>query len=111
LRLTPKILWAWVSTLGHIPFHLISSREKRSMIKKIDHIGIAVKSIEEALIFYESLGLKMAHTEAESEQRVVVAFMPAGESEVELIEPIEEDGPVAPFLQNRRVVAALHLTC
>lgn len=79
------------------------------MIKKIDHIGIAVKSIEEALIFYESLGLKMAHTEAELEQRVVVAFMPAGESEVELVEPIEEDGPVARFLQRRG--EGLHHIC
>jgi methylmalonyl-CoA epimerase len=71
------------------------------MIKKIDHIGVAVKSIEEALIFYQDLGLKVAHTEAEWEQRVVVAFMPAGESEVELIEPIDKDGPMARFLQKR----------
>jgi len=71
------------------------------MIRKIDHIGIAVKNIEEALTFYKTLGLRMAHTEAVSEQQVVVAFMPAGESEVELIEPIEEDGPVAQFLQKR----------
>ncbi len=71
------------------------------MIKKIDHIGIAVKSIEETLAFYKTLGLRLAHTEAESEQRVVVAFLPAGESEVELIEPIDEEGPAARFLEKR----------
>jgi methylmalonyl-CoA epimerase len=71
------------------------------MIKKIDHIGIAVKSIEETLAFYKTLGLSLAHTEAESEQRVVVAFLPAGKSEVELLEPIDEEGPVARFLVKR----------
>ncbi len=82
-------------------FHLMSSEEKTGMIKKIDHIGIAVDSIEEALTLYQSLGLTVAHTEAELEQRVVVAFMPAGESEVELLEPIDEEGPVARFLEKR----------
>lgn len=72
------------------------------MIKRIDHIGIAVKSIEETLAFYEeALGLKVATTEAEADQRVVVAFLPAGESEVELVEPIDDDGPVARFINKR----------
>jgi len=72
------------------------------VIKRIDHIGIAVKSIEETLRFYEeALGLKVTTTEAEPDQRVVVAFLPAGESEVELVEPIDENGPVARFIQKR----------
>jgi len=71
------------------------------VIKKIDHIGIAVKSIEETLAFYKTLGLRLAHTEVVSEQRVMVAFLPAGESEVELLEPIDEEGPVARFLDKR----------
>lgn len=71
------------------------------MIRKIDHIGIAVESIEEALTFYQRLGLEVTRTEAEWGQRVVVAFMPAGESEIELIEPIEQDGAVARFLHKR----------
>jgi methylmalonyl-CoA epimerase len=61
------------------------------------------------LAFYKTLGLRLAHTEAESEQRVVVAFLPAGESEVELIEPVEEDGPVARFLEKRG--EGLHHIC
>lgn len=72
------------------------------MIKRINHIGIAVRSIEETLKFYEeALGLKVTTTEAEPDQRVVVAFLPAGESEVELVEPIDEDGPVARFMRKR----------
>lgn len=72
------------------------------MIKRIDHIGIAVKSIHKTLDFYrETLGLELAHTEAEPEQRVLVAFLPAGEAEVELLEPIDEEGPVARFLAQR----------
>jgi methylmalonyl-CoA epimerase len=72
------------------------------VIKHIDHIGVAVRSIEETLRFYEeALGLKVTTTEAEPDQRVVVAFLPAGESEVELVEPIDENGPVARFIQKR----------
>lgn len=72
------------------------------MIKKVDHIGIAVRSIQKTLDFYrETLGLELAHTEAEPEQRVLVAFLPAGEAEVELLEPIDEEGPVARFLAQR----------
>ena len=48
------------------------------MIKKIDHIGIAVKGIEETLAFYKTLGLRLAHTEAESEQRVEWLSCPLG---------------------------------
>ncbi len=72
------------------------------MIKKVDHIGIAVRSIEEALKFYEdALGLKLTHTEAETEQQVVVAFLPAGESEVELVEPVESDSGIARYMEKR----------
>lgn len=68
------------------------------MIKKIDHIGIAVKSIDEARKLYESLGLKVTETETVEEQKVKVAFMPTGDSEVELLESTEPDGPVAKFI-------------
>jgi methylmalonyl-CoA epimerase len=84
-----------------LPLSSESSHGEMTTIKKIDHIGIAVRNIEETLAFYERFGLRPAHSEAEPEQRVVVAFLPAGESEVELIEPIDEDGPVARFLAKR----------
>jgi methylmalonyl-CoA/ethylmalonyl-CoA epimerase len=68
------------------------------MIKKIDHIGIAVKSIEEAGKLYGLLGLKMTETEVVEEQKVKVAFFPTGDSEVELLESTDPDGPVARFI-------------
>lgn len=71
------------------------------MVNKIDHIGIAVKSIEEALKFYENiLGLKSAGIEVVAEQKVRVAFLPTGDSEVELLEATSEDSPVARFIER-----------
>lgn len=69
------------------------------MIKKIDHIGIAVKSIEEASKLYEALlGLKVTKTEVVEEQKVKVAFLPTGDSKVELLESTDPDGPVAKYI-------------
>ncbi len=72
------------------------------MLKKIDHIGIAVKNMEDALAFYEgALGLKATGTEVVEEQKVKVAFLPLGESKLELLESTEPDGPVAKFIESR----------
>lgn len=69
------------------------------MVKKIDHIGIAVKNLDETLNFYENiLGLKSAGTETVEEQKVKVAFLPIGDTEVELLESTEEDGPIARYI-------------
>ena len=69
------------------------------MVKKIDHIGIAVKNLDETLNFYENiLGLKTAGTEIVEEQKVKVAFLPIGDTEVELLESTEEDGPIARYI-------------
>lgn len=68
------------------------------MIKKIDHIGVAVKSIEEARKLYELLGLSVTKTEVVEEQKVKVAFLPSGSSKVELLESTDPDGPVAKFI-------------
>ncbi len=69
------------------------------MVKKIDHIGIAVKNLNETLNFYENiLGLKSAGTETVEEQKVKVAFLPIGDTEVELLESTEEDGPIARYI-------------
>lgn len=66
------------------------------MVNKIDHIGIAVKNLDEALKFYEdALGLKSAGTEVVEEQKVKVAFMPIGDTEVELLESTDEEGPIS----------------
>lgn len=72
------------------------------MLKKIDHIGIAVKNLDEALTFYEdALGLKATGTEVVEDQKVKVAFLPLGESKLELLESTEPDGPVAKFIESR----------
>jgi methylmalonyl-CoA/ethylmalonyl-CoA epimerase len=69
---------------------------------KIDHLGIATKSIEEALNFWEnSLGLQNIHTEIVEEQKVRVAMLPIGQSKIELLEPTSEDSPIAKFLEKR----------
>lgn len=71
------------------------------MIKKIDHIGIAVKDLDAALKFWEGqLGLKSVETEVVEEQKVKVAFLPTGDSEVELLESTTPDGPVAKFIEK-----------
>ena len=69
------------------------------MIKKIDHIGIAVKSIAEASKLFEALlGLEITKTEVVAEQKVKVAFLPIGDCKVELLESTEPDGSVAKFI-------------
>lgn len=72
------------------------------MIKKIDHIGIAVKSIEKTSeLFSNILGLKVAGEEIIEEQKVKVAFLLLGDSELELLESTSPDGPVARFIEKK----------
>ena len=69
---------------------------------KINHLGIATKSIDEALKFWgESLGLQNVHTETVEDQKVRVAMLPIGESRVELLEPTSDDSPISKFLEKR----------
>ena len=70
-------------------------------IKQIDHIGIAVKNIEESLKIYELLGFKCAGTETVEEQKVKVAFIPCGESELELLEATDEESPISKFIEKK----------
>ncbi|MEA1974573.1 MAG: methylmalonyl-CoA epimerase [Bacillota bacterium] len=68
---------------------------------KIDHIGIAVKNLDETLNFYKDvLGLDIGGTEIVEEQSVKVAFLPVGDSEIELLESTTEDGPIAKFIEK-----------
>lgn len=71
------------------------------MLKKVNHIGIAVKSIEEAKKFYETMGLKVEGEEVVEEQKVRVAFIQVGETRIELLEATSEDSPVAKFIEKR----------
>lgn len=72
------------------------------MVTKIDHIGIAVKNLDETLKFYEDvMGIKCTSKEEVEEQKVRVAFLPVGDSEVELLESTTEDGPIARFIEKK----------
>jgi len=71
-------------------------------IKHIDHIGIAVKSIDQAKRFYSDiLGLKIQGIENIADQKVNVAFLPITDSELELVESTHTDGPVAKYIESK----------
>ena len=70
-------------------------------LKRVEHIGIAVKDLDEAVKFYETaIGLKAVGYETVAEQKVKVAFLPCGDSELELLESTEPDGPIARFIEK-----------
>ena len=71
------------------------------MIRKIDHLGIAVRSIAESRALYEALGLAVTAIEEVPDEGVRVALIPCGESLIELLEPTSPDSPVARFLDRR----------
>ncbi len=71
-------------------------------VKHIDHIGIAVKEMAQAKRFYEEiLGLKLTGVEEVVEQKVKVAFFPITDSEIELLESTQPDGPVSKFIEAK----------
>lgn len=71
------------------------------MIKKIDHLGIAVKSLDETVPYYEkALGLKCEHREEVASQKVRTAFFSVGEVHIELLEPTDPESPIAKFLEK-----------
>lgn len=71
-------------------------------VTRIDHIGIAVESIEDASAFYrDALGLESLGTEEVPSQKVRVAMFSVGESKIELLEPTSPDSPIAVFLEKK----------
>jgi len=71
------------------------------MLTKINHIGIAVTSLDETIPFYrDNLGMAFAGIEEVTEQKVRVAMLRIGESMIELLEPTSEDSPVAKFIEK-----------
>lgn len=69
---------------------------------KIDHLGIAVKSISDSLSFYRDvLGMELSGTETVDDQGVHVALLPAGEARIELLEPVSAETPVGRFITKR----------
>jgi len=79
-------------------------------ITKINHVAVAVPDIEPALSFWrDALGLDVHHIEDVPSQKSVVAFLPSGESEVELVKPTSEDSGLAKFLQEKG--SGMHHIC
>ena len=78
--------------------------------KKIDHLGIAIPSLETALPVYETLfGQTVEHIEEVPDQGVRTAFFSVGESHFELLEPMDDTGPIARYLEKRR--GGIHHVC
>ncbi len=70
------------------------------MIKKIDHVAIAVKNLEDGVKIWKDFGFEIEY-EVVEEQKVKVAILHIGESRIELLEPIADDSPISKFLEKR----------
>ncbi len=72
------------------------------MIKKIDHIAIAVSNLEEEIVRYRDvLGLEFLGKEVVAEQKVTVAFFQVGDVHIELLEPLTPDSPISAFIEKK----------
>ncbi|MEA4883896.1 MAG: methylmalonyl-CoA epimerase [Clostridia bacterium] len=72
------------------------------MIKSVDHIGIAVSDLDAAIrVYTDTLGIALNGAETVPEQKVRVAFLPAGETEIELLESTDPEGPIAKFIEKK----------
>ncbi|GAB4411500.1 MAG: methylmalonyl-CoA epimerase [Anaerolineae bacterium] len=72
------------------------------MIKRIDHVAVVVEDLEAALGFWrDALGLPLARTEHNETEQVAIAFLPVGDSEIELLEPTEADSGIGRYLAKR----------
>lgn len=79
-------------------------------VKRIDHIAIIVDNLEAALSFWrDSLGMELAGLHDRPDEQARIAFLPAGDSEVELVEPTTRDSGLARFLEKRG--AGMHHVC
>jgi LAO/AO transport system kinase len=81
--------------------HASACRQKRSAPPTLDHLGIAVESLDQSVAFYQSLGLAASHREIVDTEKVNVAMLPAGDTRIELLEPTAPDSPIGKFLQKR----------
>ena len=79
------------------------------LLNKINHIGVAVKSIEAALPFYKAMGADVNHIEEVPSQKVKTAFIKVGETTIELVEATSPESPIAKYLEKNR--EGLHHIC
>ena len=81
-----------------------------SELKRLDHVAVLVPDLDQALIFWQDqLGLSLDHVETVSSMAVKIAFLPLGESEIELVQPTTEDSGLAKYLTKRG--PGLHHIC
>jgi methylmalonyl-CoA/ethylmalonyl-CoA epimerase len=79
-------------------------------LKRLDHVAVLVPDLDQALAFWQDqLGLSLDHLETISSMEVKIAFLPLGESEIELVQPTREDSGLAKFLEKRG--PGLHHIC
>ena len=71
------------------------------MITGLDHIGIAVNSIDDILPVYEQFGLRLENLKESKQHKIKAAFLAVGETNIELIEPLNEKSPISKFLEKR----------
>ncbi|WP_079530214.1 methylmalonyl-CoA epimerase [Halobacillus hunanensis] len=80
----------------------LMNRETRSAPGKVSHIGIAVENIEQSLAFYQhTLGLEVEAVEEVTSEQVRVAFLPIGETRIELLEPLSDESPIRKFISKK----------
>jgi LAO/AO transport system kinase len=89
-----------IAAIGGADFSLRRA-SARPASPTIDHLGIAVKSLDAAVAFYETLGLTVTHCETVDTEKVHVAMLPVGDSRIELLEPSASDSPISKFLEKR----------
>lgn len=70
-------------------------------MSSLDHLGIAVRSLEQAKKFYQSLGIKVVGEEVVEHEKVRVAMLPLGETRIELLEATGDDSAIARFIAKR----------
>lgn len=100
---SPWICIQGIAFLSNGDFYNNSTKRLIKMeISHIEHLGIAVRSIEEALPYWENvLGLKCYNIEEVADQKVRTAFLKLGEVKIELLEPTSEESTIAKFLENK----------
>jgi len=90
--------------VGTVPTADFYLKERKTMAKiiKINHVAIVVRDIEESLMFWrDQLGLKLDHVEDVPSQASMVAFIPVGEGEIELVQPTDMDTGLGKYLEKR----------